>query len=130
MSGLSKELLQVAAQTRRPGPGDIAFIIRLNAVAPGNIPSIDKLITRCRIVREQTNGVRVVVLNSTTGLPEESVVGGAFIHRNTHAILSTREEALEQAAQMVGDVLDVLQVMRDHAESVLHELEGQAHGRF
>lgn len=125
MSTLADDILQAAKESRRPRPGDIVFIIRRTAVAPGNIPDIEKLITRCRIVREQTNGARVLVLNPNTGMPEEGDIEGAFIDRKTHAILTTRAAALEYAAQLVGDVLDVLAVMRQRAADVLEQLNDQ-----
>lgn len=125
MSRLSDDVLQAAKESRRPRAGDIVFVIRRTAVAPGNVPDIDKLITRCRIVREQTNGARVMVLNPNTGMPEEGDAEGVFIDRRTHAILTTRAAALEYAAQLVGDVLDVLAVMRERAADVMDELTAQ-----
>ncbi|HGA8480926.1 TPA: hypothetical protein ACITN2_004351 [Salmonella enterica subsp. enterica serovar Virchow] len=120
MGGLSEDILEAAKESRRPMPGDVVFIIRRNAVAVGNIPDVNRLITRCRVVREQSNGARVVVLDNETGLPEDG--DGVFIDRRNHAILTTRAAALEYAAQLVGNVLDMLEVMRERAADVMDEL--------
>ncbi|MJS61877.1 hypothetical protein DOC35_19540 [Salmonella enterica subsp. enterica] len=120
MGGLSDAILEAAKESRRPRPGDIVFIIRRNAVAPGNIPNVNALISRCRVVREQTNGARVVVLDSETGLPDEGE--GVFIDRRNHAILTTRAAAIEYAATMISDVLGMLETMRAQAQNVMNEL--------
>lgn len=120
MAGLSEDIIEAAKESRRPMPGDIVFVIRRNAVAPGNIPPVHKLITRCRVIREQSNGARVAVLNHATGLPEEGE--GVFIDRRNHAIMTSNLAAIEFAAQLVSNVLETLETMREQAENAMNDL--------